>query len=233
MIKAKRDLTAKFVGRLSQKRAIAGIILHDTAGSGTHNDTKYLANPSGDGRKVSVDFTVERDGTVYQLNPDLEHCFCFHAGRNTHFKTFHNADVNQVCIGIEIVQKANLSLVPMWPREQIEAVAHLCAELCETFRLNKADITTHQAIITDGSRSDPRKFPFTDFWAFFTEKAATSDTTSGAILAEKVYHHVAEGDTLFSLARKYATTVEKLKALNGMNKPSNNIFVGQTLLVKE
>lgn len=63
------ELIAKYVksGRLK----IVGIVLHDTAGNGGHGDTKYLAHPT-DGRRVSVDFTVERDGGIWKLNPDLE-----------------------------------------------------------------------------------------------------------------------------------------------------------------
>jgi len=233
MITAKRELTAKFLGRLSGKRKVKGIILHDTAGSGTHGDTKYLADPSGDGRKVSVDFTVERDGKVYQLNPDLEHNYTYHAGRATSFKGLSNQDVTRYCIGIEIVQKAKMSLIPKWPVEQVKAVAILCAQLCETFKLDKSDITTHARIITDGSRSDPRDWPFAQFWALFNDYSSRRTTTSGVLLSEAVSHHVKNGDTLYGIARQYATTIEKLKALNGMESPSTNIYVGQTLLVKE
>lgn len=233
MIKLNKTLKAKYLGTLPQGRTPRGIILHDTAGSGGHGDTLYLADPSGDGRKVSVDFTVERDGTIYQLNPDLVKHYTFHAGRNTLFKNLRNQEVTRKCIGIELCQKANLSLVPVWPREQIKAAAVLCAWLCEEFLLKKEDIATHQGIITDGSRSDPRKFPFGEFWAYFIEAAAGSGSEEGLILAEKVFHHVEAGDTLFALAGKYSTTIEKLKALNAMNTPGAAIFVGQTLLVKE
>jgi hypothetical protein len=152
-----RTLTAKNKARRNSR--IKGIVLHDTAGSGTHNDTRYLANP-GDGRGVSVDFTVERDGSIWQLNPDLPKYCCFHAGRRTKFKGLLDGAVNHATIGIEIVQKADLALKPLYPEAQVQAVAHLCAWLCGEYGLEKADITTHRQIIRDGSRSDPRQFPF-------------------------------------------------------------------------
>lgn len=153
--------------RNTRTTPVLGIVLHDTAGAGTHNDTKYLANP-GDDRKVSVDFTVERDGSIWNLNPELKSYYCNHAGRATSWRGYLNKEVNRVTVGIEIVQKSDLSLDPLYPAKQVTSVAKLCAWLTHTFGLTAADITTHRQIITDGSRSDPRKFPFDTedgFWA--------------------------------------------------------------------
>ena len=218
-VNIKRDYTA--VHMSDGTRTPVGIVLHDTAGSGTINDVKYLANPS-DGRVVSVDFVVTRDGGVYQLNPDLKKHWTYHAGRNTKFKGFTNKDVNKATVGIEISQKANLSLTPLYPGAQVKAVADLCAYLCQMFNLTKEDITTHAKIITDGSRSDPRQFPFTDFYGLFNAAGGHQPTK----------HTVVAGDTLYKLAIKYATTIEAIKHLNGMNTASNLIVVGQVLIVK-
>jgi LysM repeat protein len=43
-------------------------------------------------------------------------------------------------------------------------------------------------------------------------------------------HRVAQGDTLYSLSRKYNMTVDELKRLNGLN--SNTITLGQSLIIK-
>lgn len=151
--------------------AIRGIVLHDTAGSGRHNDTLYLAKP-GDGRKVGVDYTIERDGNIYKLTPgatDTEFCMP-HAGRNTAFAGQVNGRVNRVTIGIELVQHVGLALAPIWPTEQVHAAAKLCAWLVTQHNLVAADIVTHRQIVTDGSRSDPRQFPFSNslgFWHLF------------------------------------------------------------------
>lgn len=222
------SLHAKYLGK--GKRTVVGIVLHDTAGSGTHNDTKYLASP-GDGRKVSVDFTVERDGSVWQLNPDLKNNWTFHAGRATSFKGLKNAAVTKGCIGIEIVQKATLSLDPLYPFEQVNAVAELCAKLCVDFKLTKADVTTHKQIITDGSRSDPRKFPWEQFWNRFNEYIVEfgGKKTPG----KEITHIVSKGDTLWGLSVKYQVPVEEIKRLSGIVTASTLIEVGQKLIIKQ
>ncbi|MBY5835623.1 N-acetylmuramoyl-L-alanine amidase (plasmid) [Rhizobium leguminosarum] len=164
-----QELTARYLN--VRTTPVLGIVLHDTAGSGTHNDTIYLSNPQ-DGRKVSVDFTVERDGSIWKLNPDLRTHYCNHAGRATQWRGFKNAQVNAVTVGIEIVQKSDLSLNPVYTDNQVTSVAQLCAWLSNEFGLAASDITTHRQIITDGSRSDPRRFPFdtpNGFWAKYWE----------------------------------------------------------------
>ena len=161
------ELPAKFIN--PGRKGVLGIVLHDTDGNGSHSDTLYLANPD-DGRKVSSDFTVERDGSIWKLNPDLRQYFTNHAGRATRWRNYLNSKVNTVTVGIEITQNSNLSLSPLYPQLQIQAVAGLCAWLSSEFEMAASDITTHRQIITDGSRSDPKKFPFDDengFWHYY------------------------------------------------------------------
>lgn len=236
-----RNLTARHLGRrliFDGKPFIGGICLHDTAGSGTHNDTRYLADP-GDGRVVSVDFTVERDGSIFQLNPDLVKNCTFHAGRATKFVTFGRSLINQAVtkslIGIELCHKAKAdSDSPIWPEDQIKAVAELCVDLCQRFGLSKAQITTHQKIITDGTRSDPRAFPFDDFWFWFNKAAnAPAIDPLAADLGQPVVYEVVAGDTLSKIARDFSTTIEAIKSLNGINAGSNLIRPGQKLIVKK
>jgi len=43
-------------------------------------------------------------------------------------------------------------------------------------------------------------------------------------------HTVVKGDTLYSLSKRYKTTVEELKRLN--NLPNNNLSIGQVIIVK-
>lgn len=44
------------------------------------------------------------------------------------------------------------------------------------------------------------------------------------------YHEVQKGDTLYSIARKYQTTVSKIKEANGLT--SNSISIGEKLVIK-
>jgi N-acetyl-anhydromuramyl-L-alanine amidase AmpD len=175
------DLPAKHIRKGRGK--ILGLVLHDTAGSGTHNDTLYLAKP-GDGRVVSCDFTVERNGSIWKLNPDLNKFYCLHAGRATKFKGLRNGDVTRTTIGIEICQHYDPKKVIYTP-EQVEAVAHLCAWLCQEFKLSSQDITTHRNIIQDASRSDPRYFPFDDFWLRYWRALGKGDEYAASLETRK------------------------------------------------
>lgn len=231
---ANRTLTAKNLGQRKGAK-VRGIVLHDTAGSGTSGDAKYLANDPEE-RGVSVDFCITKDGTIYQLNPDMVKYYTFHAGRKTRWvtKQIQGQSVNKGTVGIEIAQKAKIESVldPKYPDVQVRAVAEVCAYLCQKFQLNKLDITTHKDLITDGSRTDPRQFPWAEFWGYFNMSAMLS-TDSTPADHNSIYHDVVAGDTLWGLANKYNTKIEVIKALNNMNTMSNVITVGQKLLVKE
>lgn len=154
------DLRAKNLQ--NRQHQVEGIVLHDTAGSGTHNDTLYLANPADD-RVVSVDFTVETDGTIWKLNPQLALFCCDHAGRNTEFRDNVDGEVNHATVGIEIVRNAHATAASGYPARQLTSLTSLVRWLLLRFHLTNADITTHALIITDGSRTDPRGFPMQDF----------------------------------------------------------------------
>lgn len=51
------------------------------------------------------------------------------------------------------------------------------------------------------------------------------------LMNEKIYYTVKSGDTLFFIAQKYGTTIQKLVTLNGIKDP-NLIYVGQILRVR-
>jgi len=236
------DLKARHI-RLGRAK-IAGVVLHDTAGSGTHNDTLYLANP-GDGRRVSIDFTVERDGSIWKLNPDLAKFFCLHAGRATKFKGLLNSQVTRATIGIEICQEARLSLSPVYTDAQVKSVGELCAWLTDKFRLTTSDITTHRNIITDGSRSDPRQFPFEGaggFWQYYWEAKGKGAEYEASEIIKKTpdiskqqrTHSVAAGDTVFGIAKRYygnGNLYPLLEKANALKK--GLILQGQVLVIPE
>lgn len=232
------DLKGKYIR--AGRTTVQGIVLHDTAGTGTHNDTLYLANPS-DGRKVCCDFTVERDGSIWKLNPDLDTFFTPHAGRATKFKGLTNQAVTRATIGIEICQKVNLSLIPLYPDAQVKSVADLCAWLVGKYKLTTSDITTHRQIITDGSRADPRKFPFegeNGFWQMYWNAQGQGETHEVAYEMPKIpepgrrTYAVVQGDTLSAIARKMlgkASLWRKIAIANGLT--GTTIVPGQVLTI--
>ena len=227
-------LTAKNLGRRTGK--VEFIVLHDTAGSGTENDAKYLANDP-ERRGISVDFCIDKSGTIWQLNPDLDHRCTFHAGRHTHYSkngvVYENGGVNQHSVGIEIAQKADLSKagIPLYPDAQLRAVAETCKFLCDKFGLTAKDITTHKAIITDGSRTDPRSFNWAAFWAFFGSNPPADNIPQPSVTGALTIQ-VKPGDTLWSLSQRYGTPIEQLKGWNNMNAPESVLLAGQLLRVK-
>lgn len=230
------ELTAKHV-KIGRTKVL-GIVLHDTAGNGTHGDTEYLANPS-DGRKVCVDFTVERDGSIWKLNPDLDKFYTPHAGRDTKFKDKINNAVTRATIGIEICQHRNLTLSPTYTTAQVKSVANLCAWLVNKYKLTTSDITTHRNIITDGSRSDPRRFPFEGedgFWQFYWEAQGDGENHEVADIMAKIPQNgeyvVKQGDTLSKIAKALlgkANRWPEIKTLNSL--PGTTIVPGQVLKI--
>lgn len=234
------ELEAKFVEEGRQD--VAGVVLHDTAGSGQHADTLYLANP-GDGRRVSVDFTVERDGSIWKLNPDLRALYCLHAGRATRFKGLRNGEVNRGTIGIEICQRGDLSLRPLYPESQVRAVARLSAWLTKEFTLTTSDITTHRQIITDGSRSDPRRFPFDGpggFWELYWREKGRGEAYAAADAMWKLpsgkagqrTHTVKPGETLGAIARRHYGRASRWPLIQKENRLTGTVIVpGQVLII--
>ncbi len=65
-----------------------------------------------------------------------------------------------------------------------------------------------------------------------TQKAvAAADTAGKAAQPEKVYHTVVKGDSLYRIAKKYGTTVDKICQLNGISS-TTILKVGRKLRVK-
>ena len=110
--------------------------------------------------------------------------------------------------------------------------------LCGEFGLASADITTHAAVITDGSRIDPRKFDFDAFWRAFRaaigqgDAAAAAETMTkipGPATANETLYSVKPGDNLWKIATKFGVTVKAIRTRNSLG--SDVILVGQSLKI--
>lgn len=73
----------------------------------------------------------------------------------------------------------------------------------------------------------PQPAPVTSAYPQPESAAAYAATTP--VPASQVTHTVAKGETLYGVSRKYGTTVDAIKAQNGLT--SNTVFVGQQLTV--
>ena len=62
-------------------------------------------------------------------------------------------------------------------------------------------------------------------------KPAVTPQTPTSTSTENRYHTVKKGETLYSISKKYGTTVAKIKSLNGLS--SDNLKIGQRLLISK
>jgi LysM repeat protein len=63
-----------------------------------------------------------------------------------------------------------------------------------------------------------------------TELKAKAAPPKAAVTAQKQYHTVQKGETLFKISKKYGITVEELSKLNGLSR-SQHVRTGQKLLI--
>ena len=186
-----------------------------------------------------MDFTVERDGSIWKLNSDLDKLYTRHAGRKTSFKGLVNAQVTRATVGIEICQHKDLALAPTYPTAQVKSVADLCVWLTNKYNLATSDITTHRNIITDGSRSDPRQFPFEGpegFWHFYWEAKGKGEEHAVADVMPKIpeagQYVVKQGDTLSSIAKSQLGKASRWPEIQAANSlPGTTIVPGSLRLL--
>lgn len=78
----------------------------------------------------------------------------------------------------------------------------------------------------------PFKLSDWEFWSMcpFIDYNTTSDYKNDSV-DEPIYYVVQRGDTLTKIAKKYNTTIKKLKEINNIEK-ANLIITGQKLIIK-
>ena len=64
----------------------------------------------------------------------------------------------------------------------------------------------------------------------YDEAVTGSKASMVAVVSKELTHKVVKGDTLYSLSKRYNTTVDELKRLNRMS--SNNLKIGEVLVIK-
>lgn len=131
-----------------RRRAISSLILHYTGMPTAEGALSRLVCPSSE---VSAHYFVAEDGAILQLVPEARRAW--HAGRSF---WAGEEDMNSASIGVEIVHPGHDDPRP-FPREQIEAVARLCLDICARNLILANRVLGHSDIAI-GRKIDPGEF---------------------------------------------------------------------------
>jgi N-acetylmuramoyl-L-alanine amidase len=135
-----------------QGRMPDAIILHTTCMSSGEVALARLCDPNS---QVSAHYLVWEDGRIHELVPENRRAW--HAGLSSWAS---ERDMNSVSIGIELVHPGIEGGMPPFPNAQIEALAALCLEISERYKIPKVRVLAHSDIAPD-RKSDPGEiFPW-------------------------------------------------------------------------
>ncbi|WP_167854947.1 lytic transglycosylase domain-containing protein [Mangrovimicrobium sediminis] len=133
--------------------------------------------------------------------------------------------------GLQVQQPVDYALLPLDAYVPVKDVARaLGLDVAELQRYNPA----LREPIWDGDKHVPRGYPVRvprDRLAGLPQSYLAAIPASARHGQQKpdLTHRIAPGDSLWTIARRYGTTVARLKALNGMR--GNNIRAGRTLIL--
>jgi N-acetylmuramoyl-L-alanine amidase len=122
------------------------LVLHYTGMPSAGAALDRLCDPAA---RVSAHYLVEEDGTVWRLVPEIRRAF--HAGLSY---WEGEADLNQVSIGIEIVNPGHEWGYRRFPEPQMAAVEQLCCDI-----LSRHPVPAHRIVghsdIAPSRKADP------------------------------------------------------------------------------
>lgn len=148
-----------------------------------------------------------------------------------------NTDGNARLYGFECINMGDGK--DDWPPEQVEAMVRASAALLRAHGWGKdGDTSVLGHLEWTNTKIDPRGPGFPGMNAIrkrvaerLKHPASWSPEGDSPGESEGTWHTVAKGDTLYSLARQYGTTVKKIQALNPELDDPNVIVVGQRIRV--
>ncbi len=151
------------------------IILHYT-GTQTADEARsvYLNNsPDPSFGRVSTHYMIDLDGTITRhVDEDKR---AWHAGKS-YWQGF--SDLNSWSIGIEVVNAGHLHGLPLFPSEQIEALAKLCKTILSRYGMGLFDVLAHSDIAVTRKIDPGENFPWeklAELGVGFWPKPNTSD----------------------------------------------------------
>jgi N-acetylmuramoyl-L-alanine amidase len=122
------------------------LVLHYTGMKSAEEAIERLRDPS---TRVSAHYVIEEDGTIWRLVPEARRAF--HAGLSC---WAGESDLNDVSIGIEIVNPGHEWGYRSFPPEQMAAVERLCRDLVSRYSIPPHRVVGHSDV-APGRKSDP------------------------------------------------------------------------------
>ena len=131
---------------------IAMIVLHYTGMQDAESALARLRDPAA---KVSSHYLVAEDGTVLRLVDEAKRAW--HAGRS-HWREWDG--VNDVSVGIEIVNPGHDWGYRPFPDEQIDAVIRLVSQIKDRYRITRGNVVGHSDVAPARKRDPGELFPW-------------------------------------------------------------------------
>jgi N-acetylmuramoyl-L-alanine amidase len=131
---------------------ISMIVLHYTGMQDGPSAIARLRDPEA---KVSSHYVVAEDGTVLRLVDEAKRAW--HAGRS-HWREWDG--VNDVSVGIEIVNPGHEFGYRPFPDEQIDAVIRLVAEIKDRYEITRGNVVGHSDVAPARKRDPGEMFPW-------------------------------------------------------------------------
>jgi N-acetylmuramoyl-L-alanine amidase len=128
------------------------LILHYT---GMKTAAEALARLCDPAAEVSAHYMIDEDGTIYALVP--EHRRAWHAGVS-YWRGREN--LNDVSIGIEIVNPGHEWGYRPFPERQIDALAELCRAILSRHPIPPENVVGHSDVAPDRKQDPGELFPW-------------------------------------------------------------------------
>ena len=129
-----------------ERASIDMLVLHYTGMKTAGEAIERMCDPEA---RVSAHFVIEENGTIWRLVPETLQAF--HAGRSC---WAGSSNLNEVSIGIEIVNPGHEWGYRPYPEEQMGALEGLSGALLARFRIPPDRVVGHSDIAPD-RKSDP------------------------------------------------------------------------------
>ena len=151
-MRIKFDFSPNYSKKTKPIRDIKFIIIHYTGMQSEIESIKRLKNSKS---KVSCHYLINRKGIIIQMVQDRN--IAWHAGKSK-WKKFTN--LNNVSIGIELVNKGHQFGYQNFSNIQIKSLIQLCKNLKKKYHIKKENFLGHSDIAPLRKRDPGEKFPW-------------------------------------------------------------------------